>query len=343
MAHTPPKRSWANTSSKNVLQNYDQSPIDSPSHTPPRAPTFSRHGSAASISSTRSEPAFESENIRSAPKLPESGSLRREHRTTAPQPEASDAHSHKKHGLKGIFASKKTPEEKAAEKRKRQWEREKKKLEHKKDEDEARRKAYDWANKAKNRDSNRDARRDSLKHPRPKAKTAGITTYTSSALGSPADQEARYPHSGRPSVAVNGKQDAELTRIESQDQPDDELDTWQKRRQEWNQTHEDNDLGDILEARSRQASRISSPWASPGASREASPNRLGVMRPSMASKRNSWHGGFQRDPTSGRWTKQPSPPQKTSPGRLTPIHPSHEGVNADLLAKSLAERLKMSV
>lgn len=337
MTTTPPRRSWANTTSKNVLHNYDQSPVDSP----PRRPSYPRHGSTASIDSTKSEPAMQSNRHMSAPNIPESGSLRRERHDNVHEPSANSHHSHKKSGLK-VFFSKRTEEEKRAEKMKRSWTREKERLEVKKYENETRRRAHAKANAAKNKGIDRDANRDVTKHPRPKTKTAGITTYTGSSAISAPDQEARYPHSGRPSVVLNDKQDnPELTRIESQDQPDDEVDTWQKTRIEWNEEHEDN-LGDILEIRSRQASRVNSPWATPGASREPSPNRLWAARPSIGSKRNSWHGAYTRDPISGRWSRNTSPSQRTSPGRLTPINPAHEGVDADLLAKSLAERLKMT-
>lgn len=166
------------------------------------------------------------------------------------------------------------------------------------------------------------------KHRKPNVKTAGITGATSSVRGSAASQEARFPHSGPP--AVHGSLDLPaLGRIESHDETDSDEDPAERTRREWNTAAEHN-MADIPEVRSRQASTRPSPWASPIHSRESSPNRY-AARPSIGSKRNSYAGGYHKDET-GRWTRK-------TPPALNYSHPQHGGVDADLLAASLAERL----
>lgn len=169
------------------------------------------------------------------------------------------------------------------------------------------------------------------KHKKPAVKTAGITGHTPSAHSSAAVQEARHPHSGPP--AVHGDLDLPmLGRIESHDETDEDEDPIERTRREWNAAIEHN-MAEIPELRSRQHSARASPWASPMQSRDSSPNRLGA-RPGLGGKRNSYAGGYHRD-ANGRWTKKASPP-----GTMTPVHPPHHGgVNADLLAASLAQRL----
>lgn len=170
------------------------------------------------------------------------------------------------------------------------------------------------------------------KHKKPDVKTAGITGHTKSAHSSAASQEMRHPHSGPP--AVHGDLDLPmLGRIESHDEPDSDEDAIERVRREWNTAIEHN-MAEIPEVRSRQVSSArQSPWASPIHSRETSPNRLGARYSVVGGKRTSYAGGYHRD-ANGRWTK------KTTPPAMTPVHhPQHGGVNADLLAASLAQRL----
>lgn len=162
------------------------------------------------------------------------------------------------------------------------------------------------------------------------AKTAGITDHTRSAHSSAAEQEARHPHSGPP--ALHGSLDMPaLTRIESHDDPDDEVDYYESQRREWDEAIDK--MGQIPEIRSRATSRVASPWSTPAASRESSPNRSGdnVVRPALGSKRNSWAGGYRKDDATGRWKK--------TPPSMTPILPNPSEMNPDMLARSLAERL----
>lgn len=168
------------------------------------------------------------------------------------------------------------------------------------------------------------------KHRRPNVKTAGITGHTPSAHASPEAQELRHPHSGPP--AVHGALDLPmLGRIESNDEADDEIDASEKVRLDWNKSHE-NSIVEIPEVRSRVNSARPSPWTSPTQSREPSPSRHST-RPSIGSKRSSYAGGYHKDIT-GRWTRKPTPMVP-----VHPPHPHHGGVNPDLLAASLAERL----
>lgn len=186
------------------------------------------------------------------------------------------------------------------------------------------------------------------KHRRPSAPTAGITGGTRSSHSSAAEQEARFPHSGSPHVHVNGGLDLpSLTRIESHDEADSDEDPAERTRREWNTAPEHN-MGDIPEIRSRHSSTRPSPWASPLQSRESSPNRTGY-RGSIAGqsiggnsigaysttghKKNSYAGVYHKDEGTGRWTKK-TPPQRH--------HSQEGGVNAELLAASLAERLNTS-
>ena len=52
----PAKGSWARTNSRQMLKNYDKSPLASPTH----SPSASRNNSVTSLNSTTSEPSWQS-------------------------------------------------------------------------------------------------------------------------------------------------------------------------------------------------------------------------------------------------------------------------------------------
>lgn len=280
------------------MKAYDKSPV----HSPP----ISRNNSTTSIGSvdsTQSEPTWDS--------------YRRESNTS--QASANTTASHKKSGFKGLFGRQKDP---AKEEKKRQ-QTERIVLGSK----------HAAAVKTKMM-MDPEYKKFQEKHHKPQVKTAGITDHSKSAHSSAAAQEARHPHSGPP--ALHGALDLpSLDRIESHDEPDDEVDYFEAQRREWEEATDK--MAEIPEIRSRAASRrtspIGSPWASPSASREPSPNRLGgaVVRPALGSKRNSWAGGYRKDEATGRWKK--------TPPSMTPVLPDPSEMNPDLLARSLAERL----
>ena len=88
-------------------------------------------------------------------------------------------------------------------------------------------------------------------------KPAGISDHIRSTHSKAAEQEARHPHSGPP--AVHGSLDMPmLTRIESNDEQDDEVDRWEVQRREWSDAT-DKSMAEIPEIRSRQASPKASP------------------------------------------------------------------------------------
>lgn len=314
VAHPPPKRgSWSSVNSHQLMRNYDKSPIASPKNSPPATPALSRNNSTASINSTRSEPAWHSGRHASDASV---GSTKTRQDSTSSQASAQTTASHKKGGFMGGLFHKPTKEEK--EKKKKETEKIVIGSKH----------AAAVKTKMMMDPKYREFQE---KHKKPAVKTAGITGHTASAHSSAASQEARHPHSGPP--AVHGDLDFPmLGRIDSHDETDSDEDPIERERREWNTAIEHN-MAEIPEIRSRQASARPSPWASPIQSREPSPNRLGGARPSIG-KRNSYAGGYHRD-ANGRWTKKASPP-----GAMTPVHhPHHGGVNADLLAASLAQRL----
>lgn len=317
------RSSWGNVNSRQLIRNYDKSPIASPKHSPTNSPPISRNNSVASVNSFRSEPAWNTGRHHS-----ESSALSARSRqdSTSSQASAQTTASHKKSGLKGLF-HKSTKEEK--EKKKKETERIIIGSRH--------------AAAVKTKMALDPAYREfQEKHRKPSVKTAGIAGGTVSAHSSAAAQEARFPHSGSPHV--HGALDMPaLTRIESHDETDSDEDQAEKVRREWNTAPEHN-MAEIPEVRSRAGSVQPSPWASPLQSREGSPDR--TARGSVAysigghsiggnsingHKKNSYAGGFHRD-ESGRWTKK-TPPQQSQ------YHPQNGGVNADLLAASLAERL----
>lgn len=289
-----------------MLKSYDKSPVNSP--------PISRNNSTTSIGSvdsTQSEPAWKSQRHSNA--STNSDALRRE--SNASQASANTTASHKKSGLKGLFGRHKDP----AEKEKKKQQTEKIVLGSK----------HAAAVKTKMM-LDPEYRKFTENNHKNQVKTAGITDHTKSAHSSAAEQEARHPHSGPP--AVHGSLALpSLTRIESHDDPDDEIDYYEYQRREWDEAIDK--MGDIPEVRSRATSRVASPWASPAVSRETSPSRLGdnVVRPALGSKRNSWAGGYRKDEASGRWRK--------TPPSMTPVLPNPNEMNPDLLARSLAERL----
>jgi len=173
------------------------------------------------------------------------------------------------------------------------------------------------------------------KHKRPKVKTAGITEYSRSANISAAAQEARYPHSGPPTITVTGVPATATTttttthhleRIESKDAPDYE-DTYQRMRREWNEAT-DHNMDNIAERQSRLTSPAISPWASPIQSRDPSPNRMSGTR----TPKSTCAGRYYRD-RNGKWIKKDTTP---------PLVHRHSGgiPHADFSASSLAERLR---
>ncbi|KAJ9658591.1 hypothetical protein H2198_003609 [Neophaeococcomyces mojaviensis] len=160
------------------------------------------------------------------------------------------------------------------------------------------------------------------KHKRPNVKTAGMNG-SRSVHSLAAEQESRYPHSGPPAVH-GGLNASQLERIESRDDPDDE-DQWQQTRREWNEAKEHN-MDNIPEMRSRLNSARASPWASPIQSREPSPNRTSGTRTPRATYAGRYHRNLE-----GRWTKKDTPPV---------IHRHNGGIShPDFSASSLAERL----
>ena len=325
----PAKGSWARTNSRQMLKNYDKSPLASPTH----SPSASRNNSVTSLNSTTSEPSGplrpQPSRHLSAPHLYSSDDDRRKSDTA--QPSTKSTASHKSGGFKSFFRHK-TPEEKERERqRNEELMKETQRL--------IVRSRHEAAVKAKMMSD--PAYREHLeKHNKPKVKTAGVegSNFVHSLA---AQQEMRYPHSGPPTL--HGALDLpKLSKIESHDD-DDELDDWQRTRKEWNEAKEHNLMDEIPEIRSRVASRHASPFGSPVASREPSPNRLGpnVVRPALGSKRNSWAGAtavYHKDPQSGRWRKTPP---GTTPS-MTSVLPQPGDMHPDLLAKSLAERLNTS-
>lgn len=317
----PSNKSWASTSSRQMLKNYDKSPIHSPTATPP----LSRNNSSSSINSVQSEPAWHTERGRA----PRPEALRKTSHNSSPERKDSK----KKGGMKEWFFGEKDPQ-KALEK-------ERKKKEHARIVLGSRHAAA-----VKTRmQMDPEYRAFMEKHAKPNVKTAGISGGAS-AHSTAAQYEMRHPHSGPP--AVHGALDLpKLSKIESHDEADDEVDQFEEMRRGWNDAKEHN-LHEIPEVRSRGPSRAASPWASPVQSRESSPNRLPItpganVRPALGSKRNSWAGAgqYHRD-AQGRWRK--TPPGHTPPmsGAKTPtayaaVQPGD--MDPALLAKSLAERL----
>lgn len=323
-ARKPPSRgSWASTNSRQILKNYDKSPIASPTHTPP----LSRNNSSSSVNSVQSEPAWHTERGRQPrPEAP---------RKTSHNPSPERQKEKKKGGMKTWLFGEKDGYEKAKKKK------ENEKVVY----------GSKHAGAVKSRMMMDPEYRAFLeKHKKPNVKTANVSGDKESVHSTAAQYEMRYPHSGPP--AVHGALDLPaLSKIESHDEADDQMDEYQARNKEWNEAPEHN-LHEIPEIRSRGPSRMASPWASPAQSREPSPNRLpitpgaSVARPGLGGKRNSWtgQGQYLRD-AQGRWRK--TPPGNTPPtrsGTRTPnvaqaIMPQPGDMDPDMLAKSLAERL----
>jgi len=324
----PPTKSWSSASvnSRNLIKSYDKSPIASPPASPP---TLSRNNSSASVRSTQSEPAPPPQpqpRHASEPSL-ETGDFNelRSRKTSAPSLASAPTNASRKKpsGFKSLFSRHK----------------EKDPLEELKKKNEEDRRIVSGKRAAAARTkllTDPSYREFQQKHKKPNVKTAGFKNDDKTHSVS-AEQEMRYPHSGTPALKAGLKPG--LSRIESHDAPDDEVDPFETRKREWNETK--GQMVDIPEMRSRQASPMASPWASPMASREPSPNRAGAARPPMGSRGNSWAGGYQRDERTGRWSKKPSPgltPPALTPQRLTPRNGQGQ-VNPDSLAARLAERL----
>ncbi|KAK5942796.1 hypothetical protein PMZ80_005362 [Knufia obscura] len=313
-----PRRSWSAANTRNFIRNYDKSPVTTPPKTPP---TLSRNNSSSSIKSTQSEPPRQSQQRHhSEPDLNtgDFNELRNRKSSNASQASAQSTASHKKNsGFKSLFTRHK----------------EKDPLEEMRKKNEKERIVLGSKHAAAVRTkmmTDPNYREFQQKHKKPQVKTAGIQTDNKSRHSLAAEQEMRYPHSGKPAVHA-GLDIPMLSRIESHDDPDDEVDQFEARRREWNESKE-HDMADIPEMRSRQAS----PWASPMASRDPSPNRLTGARPAFGSRRNSYAGGYHKDEKTGRWTR------KTPPG-MTPLGShvtgNHGPINPEQLAASLAERL----
>lgn len=322
-ARKPPSRgSWATTNSKQMLRNYDRSPVTSPTSTPP----LSRSNSSSSVNSIQSEPAWPSNRHTSTqydpPRKQSGGST----------PHGQSDKKERKGGLKTWLFGEKDGYEKAKKK---------------KQDNERIVLGSSHAAKVKARMATDPQYQEFLKkHQKPNVKTANIAGDNPSSYSTAAQHEMRYPHSGPPQVHTLDL--PALSKIESLDEADDTPDPFESRRREWTDAEEHN-LRDIPEIRSRGPSRI----ASPIHSRESSPNgRLtsgvaAATRPALGSSRSSWTGAgqYQRDAT-GRWRK--SPPSGRTPGThsgaRTPttaqaIMPQPGDMTPDLLAKSLAERL----
>ncbi len=317
----PPARSWSAANQRNFIKNYDKAPLTSPPKTPP---TLSRNNSSSSIKSTQSEPTWQSKQSHAANSALDTGDfndLRSRKSSNASQASAQTTASHKKNSsFKSLFSRHKEKDPLEEMRKKNEKERLVLGTKH----------AAAVKSKMLTDPSYREFQQ---KHKKPNVKTAGIQSDDKSRHSSAAAQQMRHPHSGPPAVHA-GLDIPMLSRIESHDDPDDTPDPFEERRREWNDAKEH--MVDIPEVRSRQVSPRASPWASPMASREPSPNRLGGVRPVVGSKRNSWAGGYHKDEKTGRWTR------KTPPG-MTPLGSHVNGgyapINPDTLAASLAERL----
>lgn len=205
-----------------------------------------------SISSIRSEPAWNSRRHQSEPFVSTTTNYRKD--SNASQLSVTSTASHKKSGFKGLF-SRKDPAEKVKEKK--QVERIVLGSKH--------------AAAVKTK-LMMDPQYRALKHDNPNAqvKSTGITEHAASSHLSALDQEMRHPHSGPP--ALHGSVNLPmLTRIESHDEPDDEIDPWEEQRRQWNNAKEHN-LEFIREG--------------------------SIDQPVSSSKRNSWHGSPQGDTQS---------------------------------------------
>lgn len=316
------QRRWSSTNSRQIMKAYDHSPVHSPPTTPP---TLSRNNSVTSINSTQSEPAWHPTRHASAPDV-HSGDLaelRGRKLSHTVQTSTANEASRKKSGFKALFSRHKDPEKDKLKELKR------------KEKERAVLTSQHAALIRAKMLTDPQYREFQQRHKKPNVKTAGIKGDPASGGNSAAAlQEMRYPHSGPPAVHRTGHNIPLLTRIESHDEPDTEVDRWEKTRQEWNDAKEHN-MVDIPEARSRHSSPRASPWVSPIASREPSPNRLGT-RPGLGNKRHSYAGGYTKDAHSGRWTRK-------TPPNMTPTSISDIALNPDTLAASLAERLNTSV
>jgi len=325
----PPAKSWssANINSRGFIKHYDKSPVASPPKTPPN---LSRNNSSASIRSTQSEPTPQPQLHRrhtSEPSL-ETGDFNELRSRKSSAPTHPPAQTHKKSSaFKSLFSRHK--EKDPLEELKRKTEEDRRLMTGKRVAAARVKKMLDPS-----------YREFQQRHQKPNVKTAGIKAdekrYSVSA-----EQEMSWPHSGSPALKAGGPNPM-LSRIESRDAPDDEVDPFEARKREWTETR--GNIVGIPEIRSRQVSPMASPWASPMASREPSPNRAGFARPPIGSRGNSWAGGYQRDERTGRWTKKPSPgvtPPGLTPTPLTPRNGDGQ-VNPDALAASLAARLNMT-
>lgn len=266
--------------------------------------TSTTHGLAISrnnsVSSIRSEPAWNSRRHQSEPFVSTTTNYRKD--SNASQLSATSTASHKKGGFRGLF-SRKDP----AEKEKKKKEVEKIVLGSK----------HAAAVKTK---LMLDPEYQKIHHnnPHSQTKTTGITEHAPSSHLSAADQEARHPHSGPP--MLHGSMNLPmLTRIESHDEPDDEIDEWEEQRREWNSAKEHN-LEFIPEI------------GSPPEFQETSPDGPGGnVRPALGNKRHSWDGSHRKD-EAGSGAK--------TPPTLMPVLPTSGDMRSDLLARSVAERLE---
>ena len=322
-------RRWSSTNSQKAMKEYD--------HSPAKTPVISRTSSSTSIASTKSEPAWRHD--RHIPVNTNAGDINelRQRRESLSKPSVP-THAQKK-GLSRLFSHEKDPEKEKEKERKRKA----KDLKYREEQKVLMTSKY--AAEVRVKMLMDPAYREHIKkHEKPRVKTAAYRGEGVQAISTSAIQEMRYPHSGP--VAVHGALDLPvLSKIESHDEPD-QLDQWEQLRRDWNEAKEHN-LGDVEEIRSRAGSRVVSPMASRMGSRAGSPlgSRAGsrvvsregspTRRPALGSKRSSWAGGYFRD-GAGRWTR------KTPPEGHTPPQVRGGGINPDLLAASLVEKLKTS-